>query len=156
MLQVKASLEVVAGVKDVLEKITGSLEEATRLALRDWLEAVSGRIPLWSGMARGSLFEVAELSGGQLVLTPLRARSRVTLGRVLGSAKLTRRPGVVEVDFQSNVKHWATQETRNVGISKSAPWQALKAGKSAFLKSLRENYRPPKDSVLKTKIIKIA
>lgn len=156
MLKVKAELEVVVGVKtDAIDKITESLEEATRFALKDWLEEVSGQIPLWSGMARGSLYEVAELSGGQLVLAPLRTRSRITLGRLLGKAELKTSPGKVEVDFRSGVSHWATQETRNVGISKSAPWRALDAGREVFLQSVRDNYKPPKEAILQTRTIKI-
>lgn len=156
MLRVKAKFEVVVGVKKAAtEAITREMEEATRLALHDWLEAVSGRVPIWSGMARGSLYSVARLIGGQLVLSPLRVRSRVTLGQLLGRAEINVRPGHVRFEFTSNVRHWETQETRNVGISKSAPWRALEAGREAFLQSFREHYRPPKEKLLKTKVITV-
>lgn len=156
MLRVKARFEVIEDVsKNAIDLITREMEEATRLALQDWLTAVSGRVPLWSGMARGSLYTVARLSGGQLVLAPLRARSRVTLGQLLGKAELQVRPGHVKFEFTSNVRHWEIQETRNVGISKSAPWRALEAGREAFLQSFQEHYRPPKEKFLKVKVITV-
>jgi hypothetical protein len=143
VLKIKAKFEVPVGVnKKIVPAITAEMEEATRLALQDWLQAVSGRVPIWSGMARGSLYEVQQLSGGQLILSPLRAKSRIGRGKNLGSAELKISPEKVEFEFSSRVRHWASQETRNVGVSRSAPWRALEAGNTAFRESFKKHYRP--------------
>ena len=100
-----------------------------------WLQAVAGRrgrVPLWSGMARASLLELSELIDGTVVLSPLRAKSRVPRGRALGTAIQEISPTKVQLTIQTNVPHYTLQEYQNVGISPRAPWQSLQAGSVAF------------------------
>jgi hypothetical protein len=81
-----------------------------------------------------------------LALTPLRAKSRIGVGKGAGRAELKTSGMSVKFTFESDVDHWATQETRNVGISKSAPWRALDAGREAFTQAFKQAYVPPKST----------
>lgn len=155
MLKIKTNFEIPSVNNKIIPAITAEMEEATRLALQDWLQAVSGRVPLWSGMARGSLYSVQQLSGGQLVLSPLRAKSRVGRGQALGQAELKVSPGKVEFEFSSKVKHWASQESENVGVSPSAPWRALEAGNQVFREAFRKYYRPVQLNLFETRTITV-
>lgn len=140
----------------VEREVLKDLEISVKLALRDWLKAVSGRVPIWTGMARASLFAVAQLSGGHLLLSPLKGPSRIALGKSLGTATLETRGKEVIFTFSSDVLHYAIQENQNVGISKSAPWRSLKAGEEAFLVSLRKllDEQLPKQISFKKRVVK--
>lgn len=120
-----------------------------KIALRDWLQAVSQRVPVWSGMARSSLFAVAQLAGGNLLLSPLKGASRIAAGRRAGTATIVKEGNSVVFTFSSTVLHYIEQEDSNVGVSRSAPWQSLKAGEDAFVLSISKLTRLP---ALKIKI----
>ena len=99
------------------------LEKVLRQAANAWLRGVTGRVPVWSGMAKASLLELSEMVNGNVVITP-RVKSRIPLGRSLGTA--------VRDDFTititTKVPHYTLQEHTNVGVSRSAPWQSLQRG----------------------------
>lgn len=104
---------------------------------RAWLQVVAGRegrVPLWSGMARGSLLELSELIDGTIILSPLRAKSRVSQGRTLGTAISEIDSEKVQLTIRTNVPHYSLQEYSRAarGGSPSAPWQSLQAGRIAF------------------------
>ena len=78
------------GAKIDIDKYQQQLQEAMVDALHEgakiWLQAVVGKVPLWSGMARASLLELSELVSGKIVFSPLKASSRIPSGRSLGTA----------------------------------------------------------------------
>lgn len=119
----------VAGSEQAIDDV---LEVATRQGANEWLTATVGRVPLWSGMARASLLSLAELVNGRIVLSPLKAKSRIPQGRALGTARVvTQRPAYFfEVDTQ--VPHYQIQDIANVGRSPTAPWRSFEAGQQAF------------------------
>ena len=123
------------GAKIDIDKYQQQLQEAMIDALEEgarmWLQAVVGKVPLWSGMARGSLLELRELVSGKIVFTPLKARSRVPSGRSLGTAEPNYEKDKVTLTITTNVPHYTAQEYRS-GISPSAPWHSLMAGAVAF------------------------
>ena len=99
--------------------------------IRDWLIAATGMVPIWSGMAMGSLLSVSETVGGGLIVTPRTGiASRVGLGRALGSADAVYGPDVYSMIIKSSVEHYVSQDV-SPGISKSAPWMSFPAGMSA-------------------------
>jgi hypothetical protein len=119
------------------QQLSDYLLNALHEGAKAWLQAVAGRggrVPLWSGMARASLLELSELVDGRIVLSPQRARSRVSEGSSLGTAiqKISKSGAKVSIDIETNVPHYTLQEYRNVGVSPRAPWQSLLAGKLAF------------------------
>ncbi len=97
--------------------------------VRAWLMAATGRVPIWSGMAMGSLLEVSETVNGGLIVTPRTGiKSRIGLGRSLGSADAEYGPSIYSMIIKSSVKHYVEQDVTNVGVSKSAPWMSFPAG----------------------------
>lgn len=124
-------------LSDYEQQLGDYLIDALHEGAKAWLQAIAGRggrVPLWSGMARASLLELSELINGRIVVTPLRAPSRVSQGRPLGTAiqKISESKSKVSIDIETNVPHYSLQEYQNVGISPRAPWQSLLAGKLAF------------------------
>ncbi len=111
------------------------LVEILHEGAKAWLKAVAGRggrVPLWSGMARASLLEISELIDGTVVLTPLKAPSRVPQGRSLGKATQKISETKVDITIETSVPHYTLQERQNVGVSPRAPWYSLAAGIIAF------------------------
>ena len=123
-----------------------AIELAMKISLKDWLSTIAGpggRVPLFTGMARASLFKVAQLSGGTLLLSPLKGASRIGMGKQLGTASLRREGDKVVFKFRSTVPHWQNQES-SPGISPSAPWQSLPAAADAFVLRFDEVLKLPK------------
>ena len=127
------------------------LVELLHQGAKAWLQVVAGsggRVPLWSGMARASLLELSELIDGRVVLSPLKGPSRVPKGRALGTAIQEISESKVQLTIETMVPHYTMQERANVGVSKTAPWQSLLAGRLAFLeiskdaKLLKPEFKP--------------
>jgi len=119
------------------QQLSDYLLDALHEGAKAWLQAIAGRggrIPLWSGMARSSLFELSELINGRIIVSPLRAPSRTAQGRSLGTAiqKISESGAKINIDIETNVPHYSLQEYQNVGVSPRAPWRSLLAGKLAF------------------------
>ncbi|MFA5758220.1 MAG: hypothetical protein WC942_02445 [Clostridia bacterium] len=106
------------------------LDTKIKEAASAWLDGVSGQVPVWSGMSQGSLLELVELIGGTLVITPSgNAPNRILRGKNQGSAILNTDWADYSITIITDVAHYNLQEYTNVGVSKSAPWHSLKAGK---------------------------
>lgn len=113
------------------------LVEMLRLGANTWLQVVAGRggrIPLWSGMARASLLELSQLIDGTIVLTPKKAKSRVAIGRALGTATLEISESKAFLTIITSVPHYTFQEYNkpSKGGSPSAPWRSRQVGAAAF------------------------
>ena len=96
-----------------------------------WLKAATGRIPVWSGMARASLLNVAAEIGGSIVIQP-RAKSRISQGVPMGTVTPKYGPDDFTITISTSVPHYVLQEYTNVGVSKSAPWRSFDAGIAAY------------------------
>jgi hypothetical protein len=121
-------------IKALEEHLVSELHRCTGA----WVQEIAGpggRVPLWSGMARASLLEVSQLVNSQIVISPLKAPSRVAEGRSLGTAEQTIRPDLVQIEITTDVEHWNIQEYEKVstGGSPKAPWRALEFAAVAFL-----------------------
>ncbi len=128
------------------QQLEDGLIKSLHHAAKAWLQVVAGRggrVPLWSGMARASLLELSELIDGTVILSPLKAKSRISYGRHLGTAIQEITPTSVKLIIETNVPHYTLQEYRNVGVSPRAPWQSLQAGRLAF-QFATEGIRLPK------------
>jgi hypothetical protein len=133
------------------------LREQLEEGARRWVEATTGRVPLWSGMARASLLKISELVSGVVVLSPLVGKSRVPSGRNLGNASIIANFPTYRFDVTSSVPHYVLQETQNVRArtgrgSPSAPWRSFDAGREAFTEFMRSVGLPP--IVFEKKVIK--
>jgi len=113
------------------------LEGFFKAAIREWITAVTGRVPIWSGMARASLINIARLVNGKVVLGPLQDKSRIPQGEALGTAQLIANFPNYVFDVTIEVPHYVIQEDTNVRASTgrgspSAPWHSFQAGEAAF------------------------
>jgi hypothetical protein len=141
---VGATINVEAYKKSVDDFLGEKLEEGARV----WLTAVTGRVPLWSGMARASLLELSRLANGKILLSPLKDKSRIPAGESLGSARmLTDFPSYI-FEVATQVPHYTLQEFTNVRNatgrgSPSAPWRSFDAGQEAFFEYARSVRLPP-------------
>ena len=127
-------------LQEYKSRLQEHLWQELKTAAKAWLAGTGGRVPVWSGMARGSLLELSELVNGTLVVAPLRVPSRIPLGRSLGTALPEVTPTSAQITITTDVEHYNIQETKRVakGGSPSAPWQSLVAGAEAFREASRE------------------
>jgi len=124
--------------------LTASLHQGIRI----WLTAVTGRVPLWSGMARAALLQISQLVNGKVVLSPLQGKSRIPQGASLGHGKVTTSFPNYSFEVQVEVEHYVIQEDTNVRNktgrgSPSAPWRSFDAGEQAFREYVRTLRLPP-------------
>lgn len=132
-----AKLDLTAYQRRVEAHLKNELQRVTIA----WLRAVTGRVPVWSGMARASLLNVAVEIGTHIAIAPI-VKSRMYLGQPMGT---------VEADYgldptiriSTSVPHYVLQEYKNVGISKSAPWRSFAAGAVAYNSTARTVQLPP-------------
>lgn len=120
------------------EHLRNELQRVTKV----WLHAVTGRVPVWSGMARASLLNVAAEIGGSIVIQPI-VKSRIPLGQPMGTVKPNYGPTDFTIEISTSVPHYVTQEYTDVGISKSAPWRSFEAGASAYRAAAQTVVLPP-------------
>lgn len=124
------------------------LTESLHQGIRIWLTAVTGRVPLWSGMARAALLQISRLVNGKIVLSPLQGPSRIPQGESLGSGKVTTSFPKYNFEVTVEVEHYVIQEDTNVRAktgrgSPSAPWRSFDAGQVAFQAYIRTIQIPP-------------
>lgn len=134
------------------------LTEALHQGIRIWLTAVTGRVPLWSGMARAALLQISQLVNGKIILAPLKGKSRVPQGESLGSAKVITNFPKYTFEVNVDVEHYVIQEDTNVRVktgrgSPSAPWHSFDAGQQAFEAYIRTLSLPPVQ--ITSKIVRI-
>lgn len=135
------------GAKLDLRKYRDQLEdhllEQLHEAVKVWLQVVAGsggRVPLWSGMARASLLEVARLVNGRIVLAPLKAKSRIPEGKSLGTVQQIIDNCKILIRIETDVEHYNIQEYARVEGrgSPTAPWHSREAGLIAFRASIQD------------------
>ncbi len=129
-----STLDHSATVKALSEHLVSELHRCTDAWIQE-IAGPNGRVPLWSGMARASLLELSQLVNSQIVISPLKAPSRVQEGSQLGTATQTIRPDLYQIEITTDVEHWNIQEYNKTskGGSPSAPWRALEFAATAFL-----------------------
>lgn len=120
------------------------MEIQLRRVAKIWLSAVTGRVPVWSGMARGSLLVLAEMIGGRIVIAPVSGvASRIPQGRALGTAEEKLGPNDFTIEISTSVPHYVVQEYKNVNVSRSAPWLSFEAGAVAYNQAVKTAFLPP-------------
>jgi hypothetical protein len=133
MLKVSGKVTLVkVSLNDFKRQFKKEMTDNLKKTVKSWLMATSGRVPIWSGMALGSLLEVSETIGGGLLITPrTNIKSRISLGKSMGSLDAIYGPNEYSMIMKSKVPHYVLQEHVDVGVSKSAPWRSFEAGMSA-------------------------
>jgi hypothetical protein len=121
------------------------MQEQLEEGARRWVEAATGRVPIWTGMARASLRPIARLANSVIVISPLQDKSRIPQGERLGDASLIARFPNYKLSISTAVEHFVIQDETRVlrGGSPSAPWKAFEAGNAALQSFLSEISLPP-------------
>lgn len=150
------------GAKLDLQKYKTQLEthllQELHAAIKAWLQVVAGsggRVPLWSGMARASLIEIARLVNGRVVLSPLKGKSRISEGKALGTVRPEINNNKIIYHIETDVEHYNIQEYTKVSGrgSPSAPWNSRAAGLIAFRAAIQDlELLPPRFKPIKFKV----
>ena len=125
-----------------------ALDIQVRQAARAWLRAIilSGRVPVWTGTARGSLLPLGQYLRVAVPISPIMAVRKgmgPSVGASLGQFQFVR-GYYSEFHFTSNVKHYAINELHDPRplihlIHEPIPWQSFDLGKKAFRQYIKEN-----------------
>ena len=127
------------------KKMNAYLEAKLHDGANAWLQAVTGRVPIWSGMSQASLLKLTELISGTLAITPI-VKSRIPEGRSLGTAV----PEDFIITITTAVPHYTLQEYKNVGVSRSAPWRSFNVDATAYRNNTKDVRLPkPKYKAVK-------
>lgn len=126
------------------------LQIANRKAARSWLRAVFIRVPVWTGMARGSL-KFADGPDGNLaaflnVAIPIVPKVKTTYKKdemtQPGKYNFTSARKVYQFFFRSRVLHYSLNEffARTDGANEqiTAPWQSFQYGRAAYRQTMTE------------------
>lgn len=135
-------------------RIEEQLNVAVRNAARAWMRAVVVQIPVWSGMARGSVAFadgtngfLSEFLNVAVPIDPEPGRTRrgknAEAGGEMGHYSFTDSRHVFQFYFRSDVPHWLFHEiyARPASVQQQiiAPWQALQYGEAAFGLSMHDS-----------------
>lgn len=153
MLKVKGKVTLAKiNINDFKRQFKIEMTNKLKQTVRAWLLSASGQVPIWSGMALGSLLEVSQTIGGNLLIVPRDGvSSRIGLGKSMGSLDAIYGPNEYSMLIKSKVPHYVLQEHINVGISKTAPWRSFEAGMSAAA-LVAQNIRLPAPEIKKEEI----
>lgn len=133
-------LQLNAYKKEVDKRLSALLDAA----VREFVEGLLERVPVWSGMARGSIQPLGRLVN-LVVNASARSgiRSREARGRALGSASIDREPFTYSFRFTSRVPHYIFNEfNRATGLIHPTPWHSLRRGEQRFTALVRTRRLP--------------
>lgn len=128
-----------------IQSLDSSMQIVLEQAAREWVEAASGKVPVWSGMSRASLRPITRLANTTIVISPLQAKSRIPEGERLGEASLIASFPDYRLTITTSVPHYVIQDDHRVrrGGSPTAPWKSFEAGDAAFRNFIRNVPLPP-------------
>lgn len=125
------------------EALGKAVDVQMRQAARAWLRAVMFNIPIYTGMARGSLLPVGRFLSVAIPIKPVAKRKYgdAAAGAALSSFKFERDDGFVwTFSFSTEIPHFLINEF-NVGLGSPplrhpTPWKSMEAGKIAWTEYL--------------------
>jgi len=131
--------------------LDAALQLAMRQAIRAWMAAVIRNVPVYSGMARGSLRAVKKIPGLGNIAVPIRPTrkalervgNRTSQGLANATATLTSKRFLYEFSFSANVDHYALNEFYDMkkqipNLRRATPWGSLDRGAEAFFNRLHK------------------
>lgn len=148
-------------------RFTKTLDEAIqvqqRQAARAWLRAIIEKVPVWTGMSRGSFKPLGAYLRVAVPISPVARRSG--MGPSAGASKsqfsFTRTGNVWTFAFTEEVAHLLINDAFNVSayihLRTPGPYNAFKAGSDAYQQYIDENLlkRLPNlnDSIKTSKVV---
>lgn len=152
MIELTISIDIGEYLKEkALKSIREKVRTQIRQAARAFLRAAMIRVPVQSGMAKGSFIPLATLLKVALPINPTIRRPAKYLGGDLKSpelgASLATNPNEIFVEagdtftfnYSNDVYHYLLNELTNGG-SKTAPWLSFETGEAAFDEYIEKNF----------------
>ena len=125
------------------KSVDSAIRIALRMAAREWLRAVIPHVPVYTGMARGSLQPLGNFLKVAIPISPVASRPGmgVAAGEALGSFEFSNIDGVYSFLYSTGVEHFITNNYYSVPLPlrNPTPWKAFEAGNAAFEAYLAEN-----------------
>lgn len=159
MLKFNAKLKFLRIKKGKMTKtLQGRVERAMRQAGREFVRSAYPHIPVWTGMARASLYYLGRelrvpipiypTAGAKAIAYQASKGHSIAKGKARGSRKhITFSGGVFTFRFQTSVEHYAFNEFHNANLygfrlRNPGPWNSLEHGRKAFMDEiLRQKHR---------------
>lgn len=146
-----------------IEQLNAVLAEELKNAMRAWLKAVIRKVPVYTGMARGSLLPIARALGENVPITPRAnrmasprlygkgVRSTPSQGARRTTFKFTSRLGRHEVSIDIGTVHYLINEFTRVSLplAHPGPWKSFEAGRAAFKDYLKRNLKKKVPRIVK-------
>lgn len=133
--------------KEFSEALREAVAVQTRQATREWLRAVVQRVPVYTGMARGSFLPLSRFLRVAVPINPVAQRNygNPESGAAMSSYRFYWRRQTYTFTFNTEVPHYLINEI-NVGLGSPplrhpTPWHSLDAGKIAFFNYLESNLK---------------
>lgn len=134
--------------KGNVQRIDAETREHFYAMLAAFLRAVVPNVPVWSGMARGSLRPLAKYitqKSGQSISVPISPNPKskrhqergqnIAAGEARGDFEFLKREGVLTLRFSPKVEHYKELDEGHPASdgrgSRSAPWLSFQAGNEA-------------------------
>jgi hypothetical protein len=149
MLKIRGSVhKILANKQGNLKRIDAETREHFHAMLAAFLRAVIPEVPVWSGMARGSLRPLAKYlsnRAGFTVSVPIvpvkeaashiKSGQNAAAGEALGRFQFTRVEGKMSIEMGTDVEHYnfldVNQSSRP--LRHPTPWRSFAAGREAAL-----------------------
>jgi hypothetical protein len=140
------------------------MEVQMRQAAREWLRAVIQKVPVWTGMSRGSLKPLGAFLRVAIPISPVEFRKG--MGPEAGARRSTfffgRKNTKYKFYFNENVLHYTMNEFFNVNppihLIHPGQWHSFEAGEDAFeayVKDVLPGRLPKFEDVIFKKVIRM-
>lgn len=115
-----------------------TMEVQLRQAARAWLRAVIVKVPVWTGMSRGSLIPLGAFLRVKIPITPV--ASKPGMGPLAGSLRssfnFTKRGTSYSFEFDESVAHYTINEffdvSHTIKLITPGPYNSFRFGAAAF------------------------
>lgn len=124
------------------EKFNKTLDEKLHIQLRNaaraWLRAVIPNVPVYTGMARGSLAPLGRFLHVAVPISPIASRPGKSpeAGEQHSEFKFYRRSGQFVFSWNTTVLHYLINEFNDMSgilpLTHPTPWHSIAAGNAAF------------------------
>jgi hypothetical protein len=133
------------------ETFNTALETQIRQAARAWLRTVITRVPVYSGMARGSLIPLGQYLRVAIPIHPTESskrhgykKDRISEGEAKGGFDFSKTKTLFKFHFSTDVAHYQFNEFNDprpiIKLQhEPIPWHSMEAGRESFDQYLAEN-----------------
>jgi hypothetical protein len=151
-------------VQRYTKTLDANMEIQTRQAARAWLRAVIEKVPVWTGMARGSLKPIGGFLKIAIPISPVAVRKG--MGPAAGASRSTfffgKSGTKYQFRFNENVLHYAINEFFDVNppihLTHPGEWHSFEAGAKAwqdYIENVLPGRLPKFEDIIVKKVIRI-